>query len=205
VIFKNIHLLSLLGILATTVDYPLKEPQASQRLQRFMAGLGWPGRRYVVLNIGGGWPTKVLSAAQWVEIAEGLRPDFPLVLLWGNDAEKRLAATVERNSGTAIAPFMNFSDLISFIARALLVISGDTLALHLADMTRTPAVGIFGPSSPRRNGPLFPGSRAIFQEQPCSFCYRRKCATMTCLKDIVSADIVAAAREIDDSRNRKTD
>jgi ADP-heptose:LPS heptosyltransferase len=146
-----------------------------------------------------------LSAAQWLEIAEGLRPDFPLVLLWGNDAEKGLATMVAQRSGAAIAPFMNFSDLIYFIAQALLVISGDTLAVHLADMTRTPAVGIFGPSSPRRNGPLFPGSRVIFREQPCSFCYRRKCDTMICLKNIVIADIVAAARDIADAADRNTD
>jgi heptosyltransferase-1 len=112
---------------------------------------------------------------------------------------------VARQSGVSLAPFMGFSDLICFISEALLVISGDTLALHLADMTKTPAVGIFGPSSPQRNGPLHLQSRVICKKLPCSFCYRRQCDTMICLKDIVSADIIAAAREIDDSSNRKTD
>jgi len=96
-------------------------------------------------------------------------------------------------------------DFQGLIKSALLVISGDTLALHLADMTKTPAVGIFGPSSPQRNGPLFSQSRVIYQKQQCSFCYRRKCDTMTCLREIVIADIVAAARKIDGSNNRKTD
>ncbi|HSQ35004.1 MAG TPA: lipopolysaccharide heptosyltransferase I [Candidatus Binatia bacterium] len=205
VIFKNIHLLSALGIDATTVDYPLKKPAASPRLQPLMTELGWPERRYIALNVGGGWPTKVLSAEQWVEIAAGLRPDYPLVLLWGNEQEEKMAAAVARRSGAVIAPFLNFSELIYLIGQAQLVISGDTLALHLADLTRTPAVGIFGPSSPRRNGPLFPRSRVIVQEQPCSFCYRRKCATMDCLKNIVIADIVAAAKELDHAADRKTD
>lgn len=205
VVFKNIHLLSALGIREKTVEYPLKEPSPSPRLQQFFSELGWPAKRYVILNIGGGWPTKVLSASQWLEIIGGLKPDYPLVLLWGNEQEGEMAATLARQSGVALAFFMNFSDLICFVSRARLVISGDTLALHLAAMTRTPAVGIFGPSSPQRNGPLFPRSRAIFQEQECSFCYRRECDTMVCLKNIVIADIVAAAKEMDESTDRKTD
>lgn len=205
VIFKNIHLLSMLGINDTTVEYPLKKLSASPQLQQLLMELNWPDKRYIILNIGGGWPTKVLSATQWLEIADGLKLDYPLVLLWGNEQEKETAAAVARQSGVALTFFMNFSDLIYFIAQALLVISGDTLALHLADMTKTPAVGIFGPSSPQRNGPLFSQSRVIYQKQQCSFCYRRKCATMTCLREIVIADIVTAARKIDGSNNRKTD
>lgn len=205
VIFKNIHLLSGLGIRETTVGYPLKELSPSQRLRQFFSEIDFPTRPYIVLNVGGGWPTKLLSAAQWLEIIDGLKPGRRLVLLWGDEKEKELAATLSRQSGVALAFFMDFSDLIFFVSRARLVISGDTLALHVADMTRTPAVGIFGPSSPQRNGPLLPRSRAIFREQECGFCYRRKCDTMTCLKDIVIADIVAAAREIYESADRKTD
>jgi len=119
------------------------------------------------------------------------------VMLWGNEKERETAAAVSRLCGVRLAPFMNFSDLIYFIANARLVVTGDTLALHLADMTRTPAVGIFGPSSPRRNGPLFSKSRALHRELSCSFCYRRKCDTMLCLRDMVTEDIVEAARKID--------
>jgi heptosyltransferase-1 len=195
----------MLGINETVVEYPLKKLAVSPLLQPLLAELQRSAKRYIILNIGGGWPTKVLAAAQWLEIADGLKPYYPLVLLWGNEREKEMAAAVARQSGVPLAPFMNFSDLICFIERALLVISGDTLALHLADLTKTPAVGIFGPSSPQRNGPLFPLSRVIYQKQPCSFCYRRKCDTMACLKNIASADIVAAARDIDESNNRKAD
>ena len=96
---------------------------------------------------------------------------------------------------------MEFADLIFFISRARLVISGDTLALHLADMTRTPALGVFGPSSPERNGPLHPASRVVFHHLDCSFCYRRRCDTMNCLHGIAAEEILAAARSIDVQRD----
>jgi heptosyltransferase-1 len=205
VIHKNLHLLSLAGVSATAVEYPLREWLPSKPLADFLAQRGWRGRDWIILNIGGGWPSKILNAGQWLRIAAGLNNDRRLVLLWGNEKEREMAESVARQSGVPLAPFMKFADLIYFIARARLVVSADTLALHLADMTRTPAVGIFGPSSPERNGPLFPGSQVVFRKLDCSFCYRRKCATMNCLHDIVIEDIIKAVKKIDAQRDRNPD
>ena len=205
VIHKNMHLLSLLGIAASPVEYPLQEWRPSRQLSAYLEQNNLGDRGWVILNVGGGWPSKLLSEKQWLPIAAALKNDYQVVMLWGNEKEREVASAVARQSGVRLAAFMNFSDLIYFIARARLVISGDTLALHLADMTRTPAVGIFGPSSPQRNGPLFSGSRALHRELACSFCYQRKCDTMRCLRDIVTEDIVEAARKIDAQRNRNSD
>ena len=199
------HLLSLLDIGVPPVEYPVREWRPSGELSEFLKQNNLPEGGWIVLNVGGGWPSKILSEKQWLEIAAGLKEDYRAVMLWGNEKEKETAAAVSRQCGVLLAPFMNFSDLIYFIAHALLVISGDTLALHLADLTSTPAVGIFGPSSPQRNGPLFPGSRVVFRKLRCSFCYRRKCDTMICLRDIVSEDIIEAAKKIETQHHRNTD
>ncbi|MBN2345859.1 MAG: glycosyltransferase family 9 protein, partial [Candidatus Aminicenantes bacterium] len=149
--------------------------------------------------------SKLLSGEQWQQVAEGLKRDGRLVLLWGNEREKKCAEAVAQRSGVRLAPFMRFGDLIYFIARARLVISADTLALHLADLTGTPAVGVFGPTSPQRNGPLLPASRSIHRQLECSFCYRRRCGTMQCVRDMAIEDIIQAARAIDGQRDRIPD
>jgi len=205
VIHKNLHLLSLVGIHGAAVAYPVKDWRPSGRLAAFLEECSLRPGEWIVLNVGGGWPSKILSADQWQRIAEGLKDVRPLVMIWGNEKERATAEAVARRSGARLAPYMDFSDLIFFIARARLVVSGDTLALHLADMTRTPAVGIFGPSSPGRNGPLLPASRAVVRKLECSFCYRRECDTMNCLHDIVIEDIIKAARSIDERRDRSSD
>ena len=201
VIHKNLHLLSLVGIAAAAVEYPRREWAPSPRLAEILdqEGLGRDG--WIILNVGGGWPSKLLSEAQWLQVARGLEGRRPLVLLWGNEKEKAAAEAVARQSRARVAPFMEFSDLIFFIARARLVVSGDTLALHLADMVHTPAVGVFGPSSPERNGPLLPGSRIVHRQLACSSCYRRQCDTMVCLRDIAIEDVIEAARKIDAQRD----
>jgi heptosyltransferase-1 len=205
VIHKNLHLLSLAGIGGTEVEYPLREWRPSERLASFLQRSGLPDGGLAVLNVGGGWPSKLLSAGQWLEIARGLKKDYRPVMLWGNEREREIAESVARQSGVQLAPFMDFCDLICFIARARFLISGDTLALHLADMTRTPAVGVFGPTSPARNGPLFPGSVAVRRELACGFCYKRRCDKMDCLQGIVTEDIIKAARRIDEQRDRNPD
>ena len=205
VIHKNLHLLSLAGISETAVEYPRREWLPSERLSGFLQQCGLQDKGWVILNVGGGWPSKVLSAEQWQQIARGLKKEFRLVMLWGNENEKETAAAVARQYDVPLAPFMDFNDLICFIARARLLVSADTLALHLADMTRTPAVGVFGPTSPGRNGPLFPGSMAVHRELDCSYCYRRRCDTMDCLHGIVIEDIIQAARKIDAQHDRNPD
>ena len=205
VIHKNLHLLSLAGVSSAAVEYPEKEWRPSGRLTAFLEQGGWRSGGWIILNVGGGWPSKVLSAGQWLEVAKGLKEGRRLVLLWGNAQEKATAESVARQSGVALAPFMEFGDLIYLISRARLVISGDTLALHLADMTRTPSVGIFGPSSPGRNGSLLPASVAVFRKMDCSFCYRRKCATMKCLRDLEIEQIIHAAKKFDAQHDRAPD
>ncbi len=202
VIRKNLHLLSLLGIAAAEVEYPRRDGgQPSPGLAAWLRQQGLGDGGWIVLNVGGNWPSKRLSAAQWRQVAAGLAPAHELLLLWGNDAERAEAEEVAGGGQARLAPFLEFPDLIWVIARARLVISGDTLALHLADLTRTPAVGVFGPSSPERNGPLLPASRVVCRRLECGFCYRRRCDTMDCLKGIAAADIVAAARSIDAQRD----
>lgn len=201
VIRKNLHLLSLLGIAAGEVEYPRREWSPSPGLSGWLRQQELGDGGWMALNVGGNWPSKRLSAGQWRQVAAGLAPQRPLLLLWGNDDERATAAAVAAGGHARLAPFLQFSDLIWVIARARLVISGDTLALHLADLTRTPAVGIFGPSSPERNGPLLPASRVVCRRLGCGFCYRRRCDTMDCLKTIAAEEIVAAARHIDAQRD----
>ncbi len=205
VIHKNLHLLSLIGISEIAVEYPVKEWLPSEKLIAFSKQYALRPKGWIILNVGGGWSSKVLSVTQWMQIADGLKADRRVVMLWGNEKERKIADAVARQCGVNLAPFMDFNDLICCISRARLVVSGDTLALHLADLTRTPAVGIFGPSSPERNGSLFAGSLAVYHELDCSFCYRRKCDKMDCLHGIVIEDIVEAARKIDAQHYRSPD
>lgn len=185
VIHKNLHLLRFFGITGAGVEYSLRPPPASAGWEEYCRTAGWMERRPVLLNVGGGWPTKLLSAEQWTTLCRRLDGRFPLALLWGNEAERLTAEAVAASApGVRVLPFLTFTDLIRLLGRAALLVSGDTLPLHLADAVGTPSVGVFGPTSPRRNGSLLPASRAVYSGCDYGFCYKRKCDTISCMRKI---------------------
>ena len=149
-------------------------------------------QKLVVLNVGAAWVTKRWAPERWVELIHFLktdRNDLFYLLLWGNEEEKRIADNIHKKTSVSVIPFLNIKDVIALIKKADLVVSGDTFALQAACALSTPVVGIFGPTTPSRNGPFSPNDRVAFHEMACSHCYRRKCETVACLEKITAKEV----------------
>jgi len=198
VVFKNLHLVEKLiapgGAPAdrTPLPYSLKPLAASQSLNAFLSSHHLEHKQFIIVNVGGGWPTKTLKNHQVIEIIKRLKEPPPIVLLWGNDKERQSAQSIAGQTAAIPAIYLDFPDLILLIRYARLLVTADTLALHLADMVDTPSIGLFGPTSPRRNGSLLEKSTAIYPGLDCCFCYKKKCDTIDCMEKIDIAQIVAS-------------
>lgn len=196
VIFKNIHLIR--GLVTTSnppkVEYPLNPITISQKLGRFLAENKLEKNKYIILNIGGGWDSKLLDIPQNIEIIKKIknRCGCPVVILWGNEKERQVAGEIARETQTLVTDFFDFSELIVLIRYSCLTVSADTLALHVADMVKVPSVGFFGPTSPGRNGSLLAESVHVSKKMECSFCYKKKCGKIECIKKIDIDQIVEA-------------
>ncbi|MCU0287343.1 MAG: glycosyltransferase family 9 protein [Acidobacteria bacterium] len=195
VVHKNIHLANFNNRLSALAPVEVKINDLSpweKSVQEFLARHHLEIKKFLALNIGGGWPTKLLSREQYIEILEGIREKygFKTVILWGNQKEKIIAREISQKTNAVMADFFNFSQLLIFLRYSRLLVSGDTLPLHLADLVHTPSIGIFGPTSPFRNGSLIPDSISIYEKLPCSFCYKKKCGTIECIKKISCDKII---------------
>lgn len=155
-------------------------------IQEFLARHGLVDHNFLGLNVGGGWESKLLFPGQYIEIVNGIRKKYGcrVVILWGNEKEQKVAQEVSQKTGAVMADFFNFSQLLLFIRYSRVLVSGDSLPLHLADLVKTPSVGIFGSTSPFRNGSLMPDSVSIYEKLPCGFCYKKKCGTIECIKNL---------------------
>ena len=60
-------------------------------------------------------------------------------------------------------------DLAAALAEVDLLVAGDSGPVHLATAVGTPALALFGPTSPERWGPPPPG-RALSLSLPCAPC-----------------------------------
>jgi len=199
VIGKNLKLLSLLGIAGGDYEFPLQLPEeSSKNIKRILDELGYdPQNKLVLLNVGAAWETKRWDADRWIQMVKKIENDkiFP-VLLWGSKVEHELAKEVNRKSRIPLVPSLSLKEVMALIKRAAVLVSGDTFALQAAGALATPVVGLFGPTTPSRNGPFREKDRVVFHELECSHCYKRVCSQLECLDKITPAEVAAACLEI---------
>jgi heptosyltransferase-1 len=117
-------------------------------------------------------------------------------LLWGSEVEQELAEEVSQASGVPLVPILSLKDVMALIQKAAVLVSGDTFALQAAGAFATPVVGLFGPTTPSRNGPFREQDRVILHELECSHCYKRMCSRLECLDEITPEEVAAACQEI---------
>ncbi len=117
---------------------------------------GFAIERYVVLSPAGGWRSKCWPPDRYGALCQKLRETLGLrcVLNYG-PGEEDLISAVKAASGQAdpIAYNGSLGQLMALLRNAVCIVGGDTGPLHLAVALGTPAVAIFGPTDPARNGP----------------------------------------------------
>jgi predicted lipopolysaccharide heptosyltransferase III len=137
--------------------------------------VGGPNRR-IILTSG---PSEAAAAAEVVRLVRERRPATPQAVRTCGD--------------------MSLDELHALIGRAQLYIGGDSGPMHVAATTRTPIVGLYGPTLPVRSAPwrdarLFHAAVDV-GELPCRPCEQRVCAPgdFRCLTHITVDAVVAAA------------
>src|SRR6266852_5292103 len=119
--------------------------------------------RYVVLSPAGGWRSKCWPPERYGVLCQKIRGILGrrCVVNYG-PGDEDLVTAVKAASGEAdpIAYNGSLGQLMALLRHAACIVGGDTGPLHLAVALGTPAVAIFGPTDPTRNGPFRTGDRA---------------------------------------------
>lgn len=143
------------GEVLRPVRVPLPMDEEDERWAASVVG----HERFCVISPSAGWGAKVWPAERYGRVAAelgsaGIGTIVNAAVQGDADAER----VVETSEGFARALPSSLGQLIALVRRAAVVIAGDTGPLHLAAALERPAVGIYGPTDPRRNGPY--GKRA---------------------------------------------
>ncbi len=194
VVYKNLCLLEPLGIKPDlgiqSFDFPLQiPPELKNQVQEKLQVNGYSANQpLLVFNVGASWPSKRLSAPFWVEVINGTKEKVGsgknLLLLWGNEEELSLARAVQEKTEVFLIPFLSVKEVVGLVSLTSLLVSGDTFALQVAGALNIPCVGLFGPTSPIRNGPFRPHDAIIYAGVDCSPCYYRTCTAPRCWQAI---------------------
>ncbi|MFR9749966.1 glycosyltransferase family 9 protein [Nocardia sp. 004] len=140
------HLLEYGGIMADRRNLGLVPPVSTTS-----------HRDCVVVHVGAGAPARRWPPERFAAVVRHLLVLGREVVLTGDEGERELALSIATRAGLpasrVLAGEQNLVELAATIAEAALVICGDTGVAHLAIAFGTRTVLLFGPTSPRRNGP----------------------------------------------------
>jgi lipopolysaccharide heptosyltransferase II len=96
------------------------------------------------------------------------------IVLTGSAADRPMVSGLARRlTGIPfidVAGTLDLPALAALLSRLDVVVTGDTGPMHLASALDVPVVALFGPSDPRRYGPLGPRHRVVRVDLPCSPC-----------------------------------
>jgi len=195
VVEENLALAGLLGARTQHWQFPLpRNEEDDAYVNRKLAELGCGD--FIIVNPGGGWRSKCWSPENYTALIRqlaGARRDH--ILLTGSPSEEPLIDGIQQNARVARARYFPATvvQFISLARRARLFIGGDTGPLHLAAAVGTPIVGIFGPTSPARNGPFAPADIALSNQGPINHSRRGKAPAY--IPGIAAESVMAAVEK----------
>ncbi len=173
-----------------------EQAQAKQHLQRL--GLD-PGQPIVGLNTGAGgrWELKRWREEGFLGLIRRLHAlhGVQVVLLGGPEEQARNARLKLAAKGVPVYdagsdnPVRHFAALVG---QCDVVVTGDTLAMHLALATQRRVVVLFGPTSAPEIE-LYGLGEKIVPDLPCLGCYKPSCGLQPNCMDLISVDMVTQA------------
>ena len=190
----------ILGVSGRPSRYVFELSDAERtRAAEHLASIGVAANRPLIgLNTGAGgrWPLKQWREDGYLELIGRLAAELPVqfLLLGGASEEQRNERLVARSSIPLFDPgcrnpVRHFGALVD---RCDLVVTGDTLAMHLALALRKRTVVLFGPTSAAEIE-LYGLGEKVVPDMTCLSCYKTSCDFSPNCMDLISVDMVEGA------------
>ena len=155
----------------------------------------------------GGWPSKRCTPATWIAICRGLMQRYhpAFLVLWGpGDEDDAAAICTGVGQDIGLAPPTSVRLMAAFLKMCTLVIANDSGPMHIAAALDVPTIGIFGPTDPRKHGPLGPNAGYVIKtDLHCSMCNKLECPYgHECMTQLSTEALLTKADELAGSRLR---
>jgi len=201
-ILRSLMLLKSLGITSDKIvfDLPVSHIDRKKAEDLLTRNGVKDSKPVVAINPVAKWKTKMWDNAKFAMLADrlietcdarvvftGSKTDFPVV-------DEIISGM--KHQAVNLAGKTTLKMLAAVFETADLVISTDTGPMHVAAAIGTPVVAVFGPTAPWRTGPFGSGHHVIRADIACSPCFKRKCETIACMKEISVDRVFTAAYKL---------
>ena len=151
------------------------------------------------------WPTKNWPMSQFVTLAEQLSDEFQVVFSGSPEDRSVIEQANARGGGRAsinLAGRLSLIEFFALVARSGVVITGDSLPMHVASAFDRPLVALFGPTNEDLVGPRNRSARVIRADMDCQRCYRRRRCPRACIGAITVDGVCSAIQDVLGSQQR---
>lgn len=163
-------------------------------LERFESVLG--------INTGGSkrWPLKKWTLEGYLECIHMLRTNYPKVglLLLGGPEEVPINKAILENVGNEIIDAGCHHSLLNFAAVIRctnVLLSSDSLAMHMGIAFKIPTIVLVGPTSPWELE-MYDRGKVLYSDLDCIACYRSQCSKIkNCMNSLSPRKVVRALAE----------
>ena len=194
-IAKNLLFCRVFDCEAEAEDFYLcTSPEDQARVGRFLdeAGIS-PGDRVVYVNPTARWQSKFWLTARWSQLCDQLLEAGVQPVFGGSGSDSLYISEITgAMAGKAVvaAGRLSLTESVALMKRAVAYVGLDTGPMHIAAMTGTPVVALFGPTHPERVGPYGVKSAVIQAENlDCLCCRKRVCDHQRCMQGIAVATV----------------
>ncbi len=141
-------------LFAQALHYPLPTSQGDYGVRQQLIGSKTSRSRGLLFFHGTARDEKLWPETHWVELAAlAVAAGYPVLLPWGNEAEKERAERMaDQCEGASVLPRLDLLGLSGLLLEADGAVAVDTGLGHLAAALDVPTVSLYGPTSTRLVG-----------------------------------------------------
>ncbi len=176
--------------------------EAKRKAREFMKARGVDASRPAVgLNTGAGtkFETKQWPGGHYRELARGLAGELGAnVFLLGGPREEALNAALASGAPARVYNTGNghtLPDFAGFVSLMDVVVTSDTLGMHLGIALKKKIVALFGPTCPQEID-LYDRGVKLFTGAPCAPCYKQTCPDAVCMNGIRPERVLEEVRRL---------
>jgi len=179
------------------------DASSRERIDRWLVERGGPGggAPLAVLAPGAAHFTKRWPADRWVALATRLRADGYALAVVGGQEDRAAAQSLAPYAAITTGDF-SLQETGALLARARILVSGDTGVMHMATGVGTPVVALFGPTVEQFGFFPYASPSAVLQRRldcrPCSTMGGERCPMEhhRCLVDIAADEVAAVVARL---------
>jgi heptosyltransferase-2 len=190
------------------LPFELRPPDGAEAsLLSDLAGRGIdPETPVIAVAPGSRWPTKRWPEGRFAAAADALTDGFGAkAVLIGSSDDRAVCARVSslmESDAADLSGALSLPRTIALTGRAMLVLSNDSAAAHIAAGSGAPVVVVFGPTVPAQGfAPYSDRSRVVEADVACRPCGRHgglscRRGDLACMHSVRVEDVLRAAEEL---------